>query len=188
MLKQIVKYTDFNDDEVEEEVFFNLTQAEIVELEMSVDGGWSEMITKVQKAAEANSGNPIEENGRIIMQELKKMILLSYGHKSPDGKRFIKNQQLRDEFESSEAYSVVFMDLCTNAEAAANFINGVMPKALRDEVAKMTDEDKARLVNVKAVPDPTPKTVTRRELAEMNQADFQAVQAQIASGEVTLAE
>lgn len=127
MLKKTITYTDFNGEEVSEDLFFHLSQAELVELEMSKDGGFAETMQKIIA----------DENGKEIIAEFKKIVLMSYGKKSPDGKRFVKNQQLRDEFESSEAYSTLFMELVTNADSAAEFVNGIIPANLAEKTAEL---------------------------------------------------
>jgi hypothetical protein len=127
MLKKTITYVDFNDEEVSEEFLFHLSKAELVELEMSYQGGLTEQIKRIAEA----------EDGKAIIEEFKKIILGSYGKRSPDGKRFIKNQTLRDEFESTEAYSTLFMELVTDAEKAAEFVRGVIPHDLAEEAAKV---------------------------------------------------
>lgn len=127
MLKKTITYTDFNDEQVTEDHFFHLSKAELVEIEMSFDGGLSNALERIIAA----------NDGKTIMREFKNIILTSYGQKSPDGKRFIKNQKLREEFESSEAYSTLFMELLTDASAASDFINGVVPADLAAEAAKI---------------------------------------------------
>jgi len=90
---------------------------EITEMEMSTSGGVVEMIEKVVS----------EKDSRRIIEIFKDLILRSYGEKSPDGKRFIKNQELRDAFSQTEAYSELFMELASNAELSAVFVNGIIP-------------------------------------------------------------
>ena len=65
----------------------------------------------------------------------KDIILRAYGEKSADGKRFIKNQELRDAFAQTEAYSDLFMELATDAEAAAKFINGIIPQGTKAQTS-----------------------------------------------------
>jgi hypothetical protein len=127
MLKKTITYTDFNGDEVSEDFFFHLSKAELVELELSYKGGLQEAIKRIVAA----------EDGKAIIAEFKKIILGSYGQRSDDGRRFIKNQTLRDEFESTEAYSTLFMELVTDADKAAEFVRGVIPKDLVEETAKV---------------------------------------------------
>jgi hypothetical protein len=143
VLKKTITYTDFSGEEVTEDFFFHLSKAELIELEMSVDGGLSEMMKKIIAT----------EDGRAIMEQFKKIILMAYGKKSEDGKRFIKNSQLREEFASSEAYSELFMELCTNADAANEFVNGMIPQGLQDAL------DEAQLKQ--------PRKLTEQELREM---------------------
>lgn len=117
MLKKTITYTDYNGTERTEDFYFNLTKAEIMEMEMSTSGGMAEMIQRIVAAQEAPA----------IIKIFKDLVLKAYGQKSPDGKRFIKNQTLKEEFEQTEAYSILFMELATDADAAAKFVNGIMP-------------------------------------------------------------
>ena len=117
MIKKTMTYVDYNGTERTEDHYFHLTKAEIMEMEMSIDGGLAEMITRIVAAQKVPE----------IIKIFKDLILKSYGVKSPDGKRFIKNQQLIDEFAQTEAYSMLFMELATDADKAAEFVNGIMP-------------------------------------------------------------
>ena len=117
MLKKTIEYTDFNGVERKEEFYFNLSKAEIMEMEMSKKGGLTEEIQRITAAQDAPA----------IIQVFKDLLLKAYGVKSPDGRRFIKSQELRDDFEQTEAYSIMFMELATDADAAAKFINGIVP-------------------------------------------------------------
>lgn len=117
MLKRSITYTDYNGGTRTEDFYFNLTQAEVTEMELSVDGGLVEMINRIVAA----------QDGKQIIATFKDIILRAYGEKSPDGKRLIKNQELRDAFAQTEAYSILFMELATNADAAAAFVNGIVP-------------------------------------------------------------
>lgn len=118
MLKKTITYTDYNDVERTEDFHFNLTKAEIMEMEMSTSGGLGEMINKIVAAQDAPS----------IIKIFKDLVLKAYGQKSPDGRRFIKSEELRREFEQTEAYSQLFMELATNADEASAFVNGIVPK------------------------------------------------------------
>lgn len=125
MLKKTITYTDYNGVERTEDKYFNLSKAEIMEMEMSTAGGFAEMVQGIVKAQDAPA----------IMKIFKDIILKSYGEKSPDGKRFIKSKELSDEFSQTEAYSDLFMELCTNAEASAAFINGIIPADVAKKAA-----------------------------------------------------
>ena len=118
MLKKTITYTDFNGMERSEDFYFNLTQAEVMEMEMTTVGGLSEMIQKIIAAQDTPS----------IIKVFKDLVLRSYGEKSPDGKRFIKTPEITEAFSQTEAYSVLFMELATNADSAAAFVNGIIPK------------------------------------------------------------
>lgn len=123
MLKKTITYVDYDGNERTETFHFNLTKAEIAEMELSVEGGISKLIEKIVE----------DQNGKQIIEIFKDIILKSYGEKSPDGKRFVKNQELRDGFSQTEAYSELFMELATDAIAAAAFINGIVPQGPDDD-------------------------------------------------------
>ena len=117
MFKYSVKYTDYNGVEREEPCFFNLSKAELMEMELSTQAGVEEMI-RVMIAT--------KDNAKIV-QMFKDLILKSYGIKSEDGRRFIKSKELREDFEQSEAYSEFFMKLLANEDdLQTKFINGVI--------------------------------------------------------------
>ena len=117
MYKKTIVYTDYNGTERKEDFYFNLTKAEVTEMEMSTVGGLAERINHVVAAQDSPS----------IIQIFKELILKAYGIKSPDGKRFIKSKELSEEFAQTEAYSELFMELATDADAAAAFVNGIVP-------------------------------------------------------------
>ena len=126
MLKKTITSVDFNGNERTEDFYFNLTKAEVMEMEMSTVGGLSEMIQKIVSAQDTPS----------IIKVFKDLILRSYGEKSADGKRFIKTPEMAESFSQTEAYSVLFMELATDAEAAAAFVNGIIPKPDNKSVSK----------------------------------------------------
>ena len=118
MIKKTITYTDYNDVERTEDFYFNLTKAEVMEMEMGTSGGLAEMIEKIVAAQEVPT----------IIKVFKDLVLKAYGEKSPDGKRFIKSDEIATAFSQTEAYSELFMELATDAEKASEFVNGIMPK------------------------------------------------------------
>lgn len=126
MLKKTITYTDYNGVERTEDFYFNLTKAELMEMEMSKAGGLSEMIQKIVDTRDVPA----------IVSIFKDLVLKAYGEKSPDGKRFIKNDELREAFAQTEAYSELFMELATDADAASAFMNGIIPVAVDMDEAK----------------------------------------------------
>ena len=119
MLKKTFTYTDYNGVERTEDHYFNLSKAELMEMELSTTGGLAEMINKIVAAQDAPA----------IVKVFKELVLKAYGQKSADGRRFIKSQELADEFSQTEAYSQLFMELATDADAASAFVNGIVPPA-----------------------------------------------------------
>ena len=126
MLKRDITYEDFNGDMITEAFYFNLTRTEIIELEVGYDGGLEAALKRIVAA----------ENKQQLVTEFKKLVLLSYGVKSEDGKRFIKNDRLREEFSQTPAFDILFMDLATNDDAAAVFVKGILPKEMAKEIEK----------------------------------------------------
>lgn len=125
MFKKTMTYTDYNGEKRTEDFYFNMTRAEVTEMELSIEGGLSAMIQRITEEKDVPS----------IIQIFKDLVLRSYGKKSPDGRRFIKSKELSEEFSQTEAYSDLFMELATDSAKAAAFVNGIMPQ---DSQAKGT--------------------------------------------------
>lgn len=126
MLKKTIKFTDYNGVERTEDHYFNLSKAESMEMEMSTTGGLSEMIRKIVAAQDTPA----------IIKIFKEIILKAYGQKSPDGRQFIKSPELSKAFSETEAYSNLFMELATDADAAAKFVNGIVPNETAENADK----------------------------------------------------
>ena len=120
MLKKTIAYTDYNGCERNEDFYFNLTEAELMEMELSTSGGLSERIHKIMAAQDTPT----------IIRIFKELVLKAYGEKSADGKRFIKSDEIATAFSQTEAYSKLFMELATDEDAAAKFVNGIVPNAV----------------------------------------------------------
>lgn len=127
MLKKTITYTDYNGVERTEDFHFNLTKAEIMEMEMGTSGGLAEMIQRIVKAQDAPA----------IIKVFKDLVLKAYGEKSADGKRFMKSDEIREGFAQTEAYSQLFMELATDADAAAKFVNGIVPADMAKQAASI---------------------------------------------------
>lgn len=123
MYKKNITYTDYNGEERNEDFYFNLTKAEVTEMELTTEGGLGATIERITKAKDVPA----------IIGIFKDLILKSYGQKSPDGKRFIKSAKLSEEFTQTEAYSNLFMELATDSGKAAEFVNGIMPADVKSK-------------------------------------------------------
>lgn len=174
MLKKTIVYTNFNDEQVSEDYYFHLSKAELIELEMSYEGGLSESLKEIVAS----------EDGKAIIAEFKNIILMSYGQRSADGKRFIKNQLLREEFESSEAYSTLFVELVTDADAAAKFISGIIPSDMAEEAVRLSSQ--AIALSPVPTPEEPKETITKADLMNLPKEEFVKMQEQISSGKVEL--
>lgn len=121
MFKITETYKDYNGIERTEDFHFNLNKAELMEMELGTAGGLAETINKIVAA----------QDGPAIIKIFKDLVLKAYGVKSEDGKRFKKTPELREEFVQTEAYAQIFMRLATDADAAAKFVNGIMPSDIK---------------------------------------------------------
>lgn len=137
MLKKTISFTDYNGEERTEDFFFNLTKAELSEMQLSVNGGMTEWIQQIINTA---------DNAELV-KIFKKIILSAYGEKSIDGKRFIKSQELSEGFSQTEAYSELFMELISDPSAAAAFINGLMPADIVNKVEEQANNVQELPVN-----------------------------------------
>jgi hypothetical protein len=123
MLKKTIKYTDFNGVEREEDFYFNLTEAEITDLNLSTKGGLKGYIEQIVNTQDTPA----------IAELFKKIINAAYGVKSPDGRKFMKSEAILNDFIYTQAYSNLYMSLIADANSAANFINGVIPASLAEK-------------------------------------------------------
>ena len=129
MIKKTITYEDYNGVERTENFYFNLNKAEVLEMEMGTEGGMAESIQKIVDAKDAPA----------IIRVFKDLVLKAYGVKSDDGRRFMKTKpdgtRYADDFSETEAYSQIFMELATDADAAAKFVNGIIPADLAQKAA-----------------------------------------------------
>ena len=124
MLVKKVTYIDYMENERTEDLHFNLSEAELTEMELSTTGGLGEYIKKITAAQDAPA----------MIALFKDLVLKSYGEVSPDGRRFVKNDEIREAFSQTPAYSKIFMELAFDADAAAKFIKGIVPKDMADKL------------------------------------------------------
>ncbi len=137
MLKKTITYTDYDGVERTEDFFFNLSKAEVAEMELSNHGGMERLIQQIA----------VTQDRKRLVELFKEIILKSYGEKSMDGRRFIKSKELSEAFSQTEAYSELFMQLATDTEMASAFINGIMPKtdATPEQLAAAETQAKAMM-------------------------------------------
>lgn len=126
MIKKTIKYEDFDGNPREEDFYFNLSKAEVLEMAVSEKGGYDKLLEKIIA----------ERDPQKLFEHFKAFIQASYGEKDLEGKRFIKNKEVLDNFMQTNAYTELVMELLTNDGAGADFINGIMPKDLMKEIEK----------------------------------------------------
>lgn len=146
MLHEKITYTDYDGNTVEEVFDFNLNKAELMKMELSTQGGVETMVQTLIK----------NRDGETIMNTIEKIILMAYGEKSADGKRFIKSEELSQAFKQTEAFSELYCKLCTNAEEAARFFNAIVPPEVAAEAEKHRNEE--GLPNLTVITPPSVET------------------------------
>lgn len=137
MLKYVIDFVNFDGEPDSEVHYFNLTKSELIELDVNKPGGMKAALERIIQA----------QDPKVIVNEFKELVLLAYGVRSEDGRRFIKNDEVREAFAQTAAYDALFIKLATDADAAAEWLIGVMP-------ADMTEEIKKSLVDTNPIPVP----------------------------------
>lgn len=141
MLKKKITYTNYNGDTYTEEFRFNLNKAELTFMDLSTSGGLEMNLSRIVNSHDVPA----------MIKFFRELILKSYGEVSPDGKRFIKSDELSSAFEQTDAYSELFMELCTNADAAAAFIKGIIPTDLGKQVGEAANKTLTNPTLIEAV-------------------------------------
>jgi hypothetical protein len=131
MLKKEITYEDFNGDTVTETFYFNIGKTELMELEVERKEGMEAWLKTIADA----------DDRKTMLAEFKRIILLAYGQKSPDGKRFIKTPELREEFSQTAAFEALFMSMITDEGVASSFIIGALPRDLGREAEKRVENE-----------------------------------------------
>ena len=137
MYKKTITYTDYNDVEQTEDFYFNLNKAELMKIQLQNNGTLQAKLERLINTRETSE----------IAQIFQDIIDMSYGVKSDDGKRFIKNQEVLDAFKQTEAYSELYVELTTNTDAAVEFITGIIPA----KIAEQLDKEELDKMKAKAI-------------------------------------
>lgn len=130
MLVKPITYTDYNGRERTEKFYFNLTKAELWDMEFGETGGMRNLIQLMLEKQDLPK----------IIKEVKRFILAAYGEKSLDGRRFIKSEELSEAFKQTPAFSALYMELISDGATAADFINGLMPEDMAAQMEEKTED------------------------------------------------
>lgn len=132
MYKITETYVDYDGNERTEDFFFHVTKTEIMEMDFLEEGGLQKTVEKIMST----------QDRKGLLELFKSIVIMAYGEKSADGRRFIKNQEVKDNFTQTEAYSNIFIRLATDSKLATEFINNIVPKDLQEEAAKQSMNNK----------------------------------------------
>lgn len=130
MFKKTMTYTDWNGVERTEDVYFNLSKAELVEMQLTTEGGFNNFIDRIVKAKDTVT----------LIKLYKELILKAYGRKSDDGRRFEKSEEISREFSETPMYSDLYIELVSDDEAGAAFIKGIMPANLAEQLDSLSNK------------------------------------------------
>lgn len=137
MLKKTITYTDYDGVERTEDFYFNFTEAELMEWQLVTNGGLTSYVQKIVDA---------KDQPRLITL-FKELLLKAYGIKSDDGRRFIKSEKISEEFSQNPAYSILYMELVTDDKLAADFVNGIIPAKLSEQIAEQNSRQSMALIS-----------------------------------------
>lgn len=115
MIKKTITYTDYNGETRTEDFWFHLSQAELLRMEFGYGGGLQNYLEKII----------YENNTKKIYEMFEELVTMSYGEKSYDGKHFMKSKELSEAFTHTEAYSALIVELLSDADLAAKWVNGL---------------------------------------------------------------
>lgn len=162
MLKQTVKFEDFNGNQVEEDLYFNFTRNEVIDMEMKEGESTSDRLKRIGKANDAPAA----------YREMRSLILAAYGKKSEDGRKFLKSDEIRDDFESSAAYDQFIWDLFQDIDKMTAFINGILPQEALKQAMENREARTMKLEGDDSAPAPTPVRQTENSPAEKSVGTF----------------
>lgn len=165
MLKKTITYKDLDGNDITEDFYFNLSKAEIAEMELGKEGGFSKYLEQLIAS----------EDAAAIIATFKKILVSAIGRRSEDGKRFIKSDEIANEFLQSDAYSTLFMNLITEEDSAAEFVTGILPADMPDvkptETVELPEKAKDdRPAYVRENRDPTKEELQNMTVEEMQEA------------------
>lgn len=206
MVVKTVTYTNLNGKEETKDCWFHLSEAEMLELEFSRNANDSliGIIDRIAKAAEANELENLEPSAKetvLLVEEIKRILQLSYGERSADGRRHDKSPEILAEFVGSQAYSALFMELIRDTDAAIALVNGIVPAGFHQKMAELAreNESKKEKADLKSVPAPPPSPTTERrqqnitkltkqQLESAQGAEYLRLRDEIQSGRAILAD
>lgn len=142
MLKKTIEFVDYDGNKRVEDFYFNLSEAELVDMETSTVGGLTQTIRKMISA----------QDQQAMLSLVKDLIRKAYGEKSPDGRRFVKSKEISDGFEQTEAYSNLFMELMSSADAMSNFIKSIIPQTLKERLDESDTDTNSDVKQLSVVP------------------------------------
>lgn len=150
MITRTIPYVDYNGVQRKEKFYFDLSQFEATEIAMEMPDGIIEELTDDEGSDKQQTAIHLIEKlgGKGVMDFIKKIVLKSYGVKSPDGRRFIKSEELSTEFSQTPAFSSFMMKLMTDDKEASNFINGVIPAELASKMISVNASNSTPAVEV----------------------------------------
>lgn len=179
MYRKLVTYDDFNGEEQTEELFFHLTKAEIIDLEVGTKKGEGSLSASLQRIIDT-------KNGEEMYRTFKHILEVSHGEKSDDGRHFVKNAETRERFLSSGAYSALIEEMLANTDFAIEFVLKILPRGLQEEAQQLASAEGRKVTEEREKFHGKPRLVTRKEMLETDAEKVPELSRQIAAGEVRI--
>jgi len=173
MIKETIKYEDYNGQEQSEDFYFNLTKLEMMEMEIDHDGGKGGLKDYIDKLTKTTAGSE-------AYHLFKDIILASCGQKSDDGRRFIKNDEIRTDFEQSPAMAELIFSIIQDGEKAARFVRGILPAKMVEEAEAEAARDRAEgktPADAPVAPAPESRKIDAEQVAAMTDEELGRVAA-----------
>lgn len=146
MYKTTVTYTDYDDVQRTEDLYFNLTTAELIKMENSIAGGLQKRIEIMMQRHDVPT----------IMQTMEDLIKQAYGQKSMDGRKFVKSDEIYDDFLQSGAYNEFYMGVITDEKKSSEFLDGIIPSDIKEKVKELEQNGGSVEVDGKVIEMPKP--------------------------------
>lgn len=147
MFSREFEYTGYDGQPKKDTYWFNLSEAELYEIELSSIRGFTGEMTKLLQ----------EERTKEIVDKFKGIILGSVGVVSSDGRKFLKSEEIKEDFYRSRAYEQLFVELVSSGAKLAEFLKGAIPEDLRQrmeekEAEEATPQKEGKILQIPEVP------------------------------------
>lgn len=122
-----VKYEDFDGKTIKKNLLFHMSTKDWVkaDAEKKAVGGYEQYLSKQL----GEPGSNVEP--AVVLETLEDIIRRSYGERSEDGEKFVKDPERTDHFMESLAYDAFLDDLIYTDGFSTAFVQALIPKGAK---------------------------------------------------------